>query len=432
MKRILLSLLVAAACLQASAQYQPSAEITKAQTEFRDNKFGIFLHWGIYSMLGDGEWVMNNKNINYREYTHLADGFFPSKFNADEWVQAIKSAGARYITITSRHHDGFSMFKTSTSAYNVVDGTPYGRDVLKEVAEACRKYGVKLHVYYSHLDWQRLDYPLGRTGRKLGRPTDKQDWKSYYGFMNTQLRELLTNYGPLGAIWFDGWWDHDSDPKPFDWQLEGQYKLIHELQPACLVANNHHGTPYPGEDIQIFEQDLPGENTYGLSGQDISRLPLETCLTMNDTWGYSITDKKYKSADALIRELVRASGKDCNLLLNIGPRPDGQLPLEALERLKAIGSWLKLNGQTIYGTRGGLVAPHDWGVTTQRGNTLYVHILNGQDRGLFLPLANRKVKRARMFADGAQVKVVPVSNGVTLLLPQAPKGVDTIVELQLK
>lgn len=432
MKQILLSLLVAAACLQASAQYQPSAEITKAQAEFRDNKFGIFLHWGIYSMLGDGEWVMNNKNINYREYTHLADGFFPSKFNADEWVQAIKSAGARYITITSRHHDGFSMFKTSTSAYNVVDGTPYGHDVLKEVAEACRKYGVKLHVYYSHLDWQRLDYPLGRTGRKLGRPTDKQDWKSYYGFMNTQLRELLTNYGPLGAIWFDGWWDHDSDPKPFDWQLEGQYKLIHELQPSCLVANNHHGTPYPGEDIQIFEQDLPGENTYGLSGQDISRLPLETCLTMNDTWGYSITDKKYKSADALIRELVRAAGKDCNLLLNIGPRPDGQLPLEALERLKAIGSWLKLNGQTIYGTRGGLVAPHDWGVTTQRGNTLYVHILNGQDRGLFLPLANRKVKGARMFADGARVKVVPVSNGVTLLLPQPPKGVDTIVELQLK
>lgn len=432
MKRILLSLLVAAACLQASAQYQPSAEIRKAQAEFRDNKFGIFLHWGIYSMLGDGEWVMNNKNINYGEYTHLADGFFPSKFNADEWVQAIKAAGARYITITSRHHDGFSMFKTSTSTYNIVDGTPYGRDVLKEVAAACRKYGVRLHVYYSHLDWHRLDYPLGRTGRKLGRPTDKQDWKSYYGFMNTQLRELLTNYGPLGAIWFDGWWDHDSDPKPFDWQLEGQYKLIHELQPSCLVANNHHGTPYPGEDIQIFEQDLPGENTYGLSGQGISRLPLETCLTMNDTWGYSITDKNYKTSDDLIRELVRAAGKDCNLLLNIGPRPDGQLPVEALERLKAIGSWLKQNGQTIYGTRGGLVAPHDWGVTTQRGNTLYVHLLKGQDRGLFLPLANRKVKGARMFADGAQVKVVPVSNGVTLLLPQAPKGVDTIVELQLK
>lgn len=432
MKRILLSLLVAAACLQASAQYQPSAEIRKAQAEFRDNKFGIFLHWGIYSMLGDGEWVMNNKNINYGEYTHLADGFFPSKFNADEWVQAIKAAGARYITITSRHHDGFSMFKTSTSTYNIVDGTPYGRDVLKEVAAACRKYGVRLHVYYSHLDWHRPDYPLGRTGRKLGRPTDKQDWKSYYGFMNTQLRELLTNYGPLGAIWFDGWWDHDSDPKPFDWQLEGQYKLIHELQPSCLVANNHHGTPYPGEDIQIFEQDLPGENTYGLSGQDISRLPLETCLTMNDTWGYSITDKNYKTSDDLIRELVRAAGKDCNLLLNIGPRPDGQLPVEALERLKAIGSWLKQNGQTIYGTRGGLVAPHDWGVTTQRGNTLYVHLLKGQDRGLFLPLANRKVKGARMFADGAQVGVTPVAGGVTLLLPQAPKGVDTIVELQLK
>lgn len=257
MKRLFLTAAAALSLNVASAQaYQPSPQIKQAQQEFQDQKFGIFLHWGIYSMLGDGEWVMNNRSINYEEYPHLADGFYPSKFNADEWVAAFKDAGARYITFTTRHHDGFSMFKTATSTYNIVDGTPYAHDVLADLATACRKQGLSLHLYYSHLDWHRLDYPLGRTGRKLGRPTDQQDYAKYFDFMNQQLTELLTNYGKIGCIWFDGWWDHDSDPKPFDWRLDEQYQLIHQLQPQCLVANNHHQKPYEGEDIQIFERDV--------------------------------------------------------------------------------------------------------------------------------------------------------------------------------
>ena len=148
-------------------------------------------------MLGAGEWVMNNRNIDYREYAKLASGFYPSKFNANEWVKAIKASGAKYITITSRHHDGFSMFGTKADKYNIVDATPFGRDVMKELAEACRSEGIALHFYYSHLDWYRADYPLGRTGRMTGRATDKQDWNSYYAFMNKQLTELLTDYGPI-------------------------------------------------------------------------------------------------------------------------------------------------------------------------------------------------------------------------------------------
>ena len=431
MKRLFLTAAAALSLNVASAQaYQPSPQIKQAQQEFQDQKFGIFLHWGIYSMLGDGEWVMNNRSINYEEYPHLADGFYPSKFNADEWVAAFKDAGARYITFTTRHHDGFSMFKTATSPYNIVDGTPYAHDVLADLATACRKQGLSLHLYYSHLDWHRLDYPLGRTGRKLGRPTDQQDYAKYFDFMNQQLTELLTNYGKIGCIWFDGWWDHDSDPKPFDWRLDEQYQLIHQLQPQCLVANNHHQKPYEGEDIQIFERDVPGENKAGLSGQDISRLPLETCQTMNDSWGYDITDKNYKSADEIIRLLVNTAGRNANLLLNIGPRPDGKLPQESLDRLKAIGKWLRANGESIYGTRGGVVTPRDWGVTTQKGKTLYVHILNLQDASLFLPVEN--VKRAVMFADMSPVKVTRCPGGVTLSFSAIPSGVDTIVEVSLK
>ena len=295
MKKTIFSILALLVSMTTMAQYQPSEQVKQSQKEFQDFKFGIFIHWGIYSMLGDGEWVMNNKSINYQEYPHLADGFYPSRFNADEWVRTFREAGAKYITFTTRHHDGFSMWHTAQDTYNIVDGTPFKRDILKELADACHNGGLSLHLYYSHLDWHRLDYPLGRTGKKLGRPTDKQNWRSYYTFMNNQLRELLTNYGRVDCIWFDGWWDHDEDKTPFNWELDEQYAMIHQLQPQCIVANNHHGKPYPGEDIQIFEQDLPGENTYGLSGQDVSQLPLETCLKMaclNPCIKYGFADRK--------------------------------------------------------------------------------------------------------------------------------------------
>ena len=432
MKKVTSLIIALLACVGAWAQYQPSEEVLKSRQDFQDEKFGIFIHWGIYSMIGHGEWVMDKENINYKEYRHLADGFYPSKFNAEEWVQAFKAAGAKYITFTSRHHDSFSMFKTATSNYNIVDGTPFKRDVLKELADACQKHGMKLHVYYSHADWNRLDYPQGWSAIRTGRPTNQENFDSYLQFMKQQLTEILTNYGPVRCIWFDGHWDQ-KNRKNFDWHLDEQYALIHKLQPACMVANNHHYAPKPGEDIQLFEQDLPGENTAGYSGTSkIGQLPLETCLTMNKTWGYDITDKKYKSNSYLIQKLVQAAGKNANLLLNIGPRPDGQLPVEAVERLKAMGEWLNKYGETVYGTRGGIVAPHEWGVSTQKGNKLYIHILKWNDRGLFLPLTDTKVLKAVMFDGKQPVTVTRTKAGVVLELPEVPKGVDTIVELTLQ
>lgn len=410
--------------------YVPTPENIASRQEFSDMKFGIFLHWGIYSMFGQGEWYMQNANIDWREYEKVASGFYPSKFDAKAWVEAFKASGAKYITFTSRHHDSFSMWKTAESSYNVVDATPFGRDVIGELAEACHEQGMRLHLYYSHLDWRREDYPVGRTG--LGTKRDlKPNWQTYLKFMKGQLTELLTNYGEIGAIWFDGVWDHDQDSIPFDWSLREQYDLIHQLQPRCLVGNNHHLAVFPGEDIQIFERDIPGENKAGLSGQEISVLPLETCQTMNGMWGYKITDQNYKSTDELIRLLVGTSGKGANLLLNIGPQPNGELPATALSRLKEMGEWLGKYGESIYGTTAGEVAPQPWGVTTRKGNVLYVHVLDLDDSTLELAV-NGKIKSAVSLVDGQKATFKQTKDKTMLTLPAHEKTVDYIVAITTK
>ena len=414
----------------AEGKYQPTKENLEARKEFQDAKFGIFLHWGLYSMLATGEWTMTNKDLNYKEYAKLAGGFYPSKFNAHDWVAAIKASGAKYICFTTRHHEGFSMFHTKYSDYNIVDATPFKRDIVKELADECHKQGIGLHLYYSHIDWYREDAVWGRTGRGTGRPNPKGNWKSYYQFMNNQLTELLTNYGKVDTIWFDGVWDQDENPS-FDWQLPEQYALIHRLQPACLIGNNHHSAPNEGEDFQMFERDLPGENTAGLSGQKISQLPLETCETMNGMWGYKITDQDYKSPKTLIHYLVNAAGRNANLLMNIGPQPDGCLPEVALQRLKDVGEWTKVYGETVYGTRGGFIAPHDWGVTTQKDSRLFVHVMNLQDKVLFLPTGSKSVKKAVDFVSRKPVKMQKCQGGVMLFFDAVPTDVDKVVEMQM-
>lgn len=433
MKKLLAAAMLALS-LTASANtnqtYTPSADNIAARKHFQDSKFGIFLHWGLYAMLATGEWTMTNNNLNYKEYAKLAGGFYPSRFSAKEWVSQIKASGAKYICFTTRHHEGFSMFKSKYSDYNVVDASPFKRDIVKELADECHRQGIDIHFYYSHIDWQREDAPLGRTGLGTGRPVEKQNWDSYYTFMNNQLTELLTNYGKVGAIWFDGWWDQDINPS-FDWRLPEQYALIHRLQPACLIGNNHHQTPFEGEDFQMFERDLPGENTAGLSGQSISQLPLETCETMNGMWGYKITDQNYKSTKTLIHYLVKAAGRNANLLMNIGPQPDGCLPEVAVQRLKEMGEWMKTYGETIYGTRGGRVSPRDWGVTTEKDNKIFVHILNLKDRSLFLPITDKNAKRAVDYVSRKAVKMQKCQGGVLITLDSVPTDVDKVVEIQM-
>lgn len=439
-KRSILSSCMAAAAFTSPLApqvlaYEPSPEILQAREEFRDHGFGIFIHWGIYSMLGSGEWVLNDPNIYHNEYKDLASGFYPSEFDAAAWVKAIKASGAKYICITTRHHDGFSMFATKHSPYNIVDATPFKRDIIKEIADECEKQGVALHFYYSQLDWGRPDYnPIGRTGHEPDRDTS-EPWTNYLDFMDAQLTELLTNYGKIGAIWYDGMWDRDELPgglEPSLWNLDHQYALIHSLQPSCLVGNNHHMTPFAGEDIQIFERDKPGENEAGLSGQDVSALPLETCQTMNNSWGYRIRDNEYKSANELIQYLVGTAGRDANLLLNIGPRPDGSIPPQALERLAAIGEWMQTYAPTVQGVRGGPVAPQQWGVTTRRDNKLYVHVFDRDASVIFIPYAGNKLKVAKEYA-GEPVKYTQTPEGIILTLSKTEESMpDRVYELTFK
>ncbi|MBR5206410.1 MAG: alpha-L-fucosidase [Alistipes sp.] len=433
MRKFILLVAFALSLTALSAQgYQPSEEVRRSQKEFAEDRFGIFIHWGIYSMFAQGEWYMQNAGINRDEYAKAADAFYPHRFDAREWVSAVKAAGAKYICFTTRHHDSFSMWDTECSEYNIVDATPYGRDVLKALAKECRKQDIALHLYYSHADWWRDEYPRGRTAKSVtGRDESRIDWPTYYDFMNRQITELLTDYGPIRAIWFDGWWDHDEDATPFDWQLDEQYALVHRLQPSCMVANNHHQVPFEGEDIQIFERDLPGENTHGLSGQAISRLPLETCQTMNGMWGYKVVDQNYKSVEKLVRYLVSAAGKGANLLLNVGPQPNGELPAVAVERMKAMGEWLADNGDTVYGTEAGDIAEQEWGVTTRKGDRLFVHVFENEAESITLNL-ECEVISATEFGTGKPVTFDVTSDGVVLCVGRVADTIDYIVELVTK
>ena len=404
------------------------AERRAARQWFRDAKFGMFIHWGVYSLLGQGEWVMQQRELPIGPYEWLATTFNPVKFDARAWVSLAKGAGAKYITITSRHHDGFSMFATRATPYNIADWTPFKRDPLKELADECQRQGLKLFFYYSQLDWHHPDYwPRGRTGQHTDRP-ESGDWARYLDFMDSQLTELLSGYGPIGGIWFDGMWDKPDA----EWRLPRTYALIHRLQPAALIVPNHHRAPLPGEDVQTFEQDLPGANSAGFNTKEIGSLPLETSLTMNNSWGFNITDRRFKSVRELIGYLVRAAGSDANLLLNIGPRPDGTIQPEAEERLRDVGRWLATYATSIYATRGGPVPPHEWGVTTQRADTVFVHVLSWPDRLLALPPLGARVVRARMLRTGAPVGVATSGAGVTLTLPEGgDEEADRVVVLTL-
>jgi len=411
-----------------AAQEQIPAERLEARTWYQDAKFGMFVHWGVYSMLGAGEWVMNNRNIEVDDYEWLASTFNPVDFDAAAWVGLAKAAGMKYITITSRHHDGFSMFESEASPYNIVDWTAFGRDPLMELAEECRRQELKLFFYYSQLDWRRSDYfPRGRTGLGTGRP-DEGDWDDYIAFMDAQLTELLTNYGPIGGIWFDGMWDKPDA----DWHLEPTYSLIHRLQPAALIIPNHHELPRPGEDVQTFEQDLPGANTAGFNTTAIGALPIETSLTINGSWGFNITDDDHKSVPELIGYLVRAAGYGANLLLNVGPRPDGTIDAVSGERLRAMGEWLAVYGPSIYETRGGPITPRDWGATTQRGDTVYVHVLEWPDRVLSIPTLPGSVRSAEMLVTGEVVTFVESPEGISLTLPpRRPGEHDQVVVVEV-
>ena len=424
-----------------SQNYKPAPENIKARNWFQDARFGLFVHWGVYSILGDGEWVMNNQNISVNEYEKLPAFFNPIDFDPKEWVSMVKQAGMKYITITSRHHDGFSMFDTKMSDYNIVDSTPYGKDIIKALADECRREGIKLFFYYSLLDWYRDDYfPRGRTGNGI-KGRGEGEWEKYISFMKGQLKELLTQYGDIGGIWFDGHWDQKEwDGKKFgklkvDWHYDEIYKMIHEIQPQALIGNNHHIGVIDGEDFQMFEKDLPGNNTtgWGTPADQIGSVPLEVCETINGSWGFNLQDRKHKTEKELIHYLVKAAGYGSNLLLNVGPMPNGKIQPKHVKSLNMIGDWLKENGSTIYKTRKGPISPNENFVSTQRGNKVFLHLLNPKLNTLHMDKVPVKIKSV---VYQKSKKTLPYRNdsfGFVIDLGNIEKDpIDTIIEVELK
>ncbi|MBD8388276.1 alpha-L-fucosidase [Dysgonomonas sp. BGC7] len=417
---------------------------TKGQTAkapdtkwFEDARFGLFIHFGPYSVLGAGEWIMNNRPVKCNDYMRLQQLFNPQAFDAKEWVRIAKEAGMKYINFTSRHHDGFSNWNTQQSYWNIMN-TPYGKDIVKQLSDECEKEGIKLVLYYSLIDWMRSDYQYetGRTGKGTGR-TEKSNWPSYINFMKAQLTELLTNYNVAG-VWFDGHWDQTEDKNRtnhatyVDWHYPEIYELIHSIRPECLIANNHHLPPLQGESYQVFERDVPGENEAGYSGQAVSHLPLETCQTISASWGFNITDDKFKSTKELLHLLIRTAGTGANLLLNVGPMPNGVIQPECVSRLQQMGEWLNKYGYTIYETQQGFVKPQTWGASTKKGNVYYLHILNKETENIELNIPN--IKSAKWINVDSQLawKKDKKTGNVNFTIEGNLDDTDSIIEIVLK
>ena len=423
--------------------YSPSKENIEMREWFQNASFGMFIHWGVYSILGDGEWVMNNQDIPVERYELLPDFFNPQDFNAEEIVSLAKEAGMKYITITTKHHDGFAMYNSKISDYNIVKATPYGKDILRMLEQECKKQGIKLFAYYSQLDWHHKDYyPLGWTGRKTGRP-ESGNWETYLEYQDAQIKELAENYD-IAGFWFDGWWDQAPNKKDWheavtyrikgeDWNFEKTYKMIHDVNSALLIGNNHHEMPFEGEDFQMFEKDLPGKNSTGFGGAGISTLPLETCETINTSWGFNLQDDKHKSVKELIQYLIKSAGNNANFLLNVGPMPNGKIQKEHIERLKAMGKWLEENGETIYKTQKGTVYIENKVSSTKRGNKLYLHLLDLDSENIQIPNFNQQIRDVVFYQDKTEVSYQVSNNSLTLNVPSEKQNdIDTIIEITLK
>ncbi len=367
---------------------------------WRKGRFGMFIHWGLYSLMGRGEWVMYRERIPVKEYEKLAADFNPARYNAEEWVKLAKKTGMKYIVITAKHHDGFSMFKTEVSPYNIVDATPYGREILTELAEACRREGLKLCFYYSHVrEWR---HPMAQSLEVQGvdwcgnfgnfwdyRDEWRKDLQTYIDeFDKPQLKELLTKYGPVGIMWFDT----PSHIRPD--QAAELIRLVRELQPECLVnsrVGDDEGLDF--DYLSLADCEIP-ETAVGMDW--------ETPMTICNDWGYNcLPGNKYRSPEEVIRQLVNIVSLGGNYLLNVGPDGDGVIPEEARACLDEVGRWMEVNGEAVYGTKGSPFADAPLqGRITAKGNRLFFHVFDWKETASLFGLKNR-VKSCSLLSDSS-------------------------------
>ena len=435
-----------AGCAQPGAR--PTALATAAAAAkadrmqwFNEARFGLFLHWGLYAVpAGEygtnrnyAEWIQLSAKIPNRQYEQYATQFHPVEFDAREWVRVAKAAGMKYIVITAKHHDGFCMYDTRLTGYNIVKATPFHRDPMKDLARECRKAGLKFCFYYSIPDWHHPEFPAKYSQRGFhGDPNPEADLDKYVAYLKGQVRELLTGYGPVGILWFD---DGGAFKNTMENRTNGAVLIhareildeIHQLQPACLV-NNRLGLP---ADYLTPEQRIP---TNGFPGTN-----WETCMTLNRHWGYNKYDQNWKPPRDVIRNLVDIASKGGNYLLNIGPTAEGTLPPESVRILTEVGRWMAANGESIYGTSASpLATTPDWGRATRKGNRLYLHVFRWPEQGDLVLSGVALPRKAYLLADPQQRALSfgtsrsasgPLTCAINLP-PQPPDPIDTVVVLE--
>lgn len=431
-----------------AAGSSPAAAETRAQYErrmawWKESRFGLFVHWGLYATTsgvwgdrnGYGEWLMDSARIPAGEYEALRERFSPAAFDADEWARLAKKAGARYLVFTTKHHDGFCLWDSGLTDYDVMS-TGFRRDVAKELAEACRRQGIRICWYHSIMDWHHPDYLPRRSWES--RTADGADFVRYVDYLRGQVTELLTNYGDVGAMWFDGQWEST-------WTHEhgkALYDLCRTLQPRTIVNNRvdkGSGGLAGDRDMNRFAGD------YGTPEQVVpdSAVPgvfWETCLTMNRHWGWNAADREWKSSAQLVRVLADTASKGGNLLLNVGPMGDGSFPPAAVERLEAIGRWMDVNGESVYGTDASPFGDLEWGRCTTKamrnGRTrLYLHIFDWPRDGILKlqPLLNRVVTATLLGAPGRPIGVT--RDGAAVLfsgLGARPDEADSVLAVDIE
>jgi alpha-L-fucosidase len=428
-RRVFLTATLCACVSVALARAEDTDSTTRIQW-WREAKFGIFIHWGLYAIPGRGEWVQWNEQIPVNEYAKLAGQFNPTNFSPDSWAELAKAAGARYVVLTSRHHDGFALFDDGTNEFTSVKSAAH-RDFVAEYVKSMREAGLRVGLYYSPLDWRFPGYFMPDLQRESAEAMREQ--------YHRQVKELLSNYGRIDVLWFDGgetdWLSFGGDwsgaqwrKRPvgqhykggFNWRHDQVQSELRRLQPDVVINGR--------ADMQ---EDFRSREGWGALGNFDNQHPWELCVTIAGAWGYqpNLTPKPLKD---YIQLLAKVSGRDGNLLLNVGPDPNGRVDPAQAERLREIGAWLRKYGESIYATRGGPFLPGDWGASTYRDKTIYVHVLKWADEKLVLPAIPAKIVRATILT-GGEAGFRQTENGIEISVPNSVRhDIDTIVALELE
>jgi len=419
---------------------ETKAEKEKRMSWWTDARFGMFIHWGLYAVpagqwngaTNHAEWILHTAKIPVNEYEKFAPQFNPTKFNPARWVSMAKNAGMKYIVITSKHHDGFCLWDSKLTDYDVTDATPFKRDILKELAKECRKQGIRICFYHSIMDWHNPDY-LPRRGweTRSAEGADFDRFKQQY--LKGQLAELIKNYGPLGVLWFDGEWEDTwTHEDGFD-----LYKYVKSLQPDIII-NNRVDKGRQGMAGMTKDSSFAGD--FGTPEQEVPQTGFpgvcwESCMTMNGHWGYNKNDTNFKSSKELIRILIDTASKGGNFLLNIGPKADGTFPQQSIDRLADIGKWMSVNGQSIYGTSASTIPNLSWGRSTAKADKIYLHVFDWPaDSKLIIQQKISDIDSAYLLADPSKKLSVKYENDCTIIsVPDKPLDpIVTVVVLELK